>query len=383
MTSKSYQICTRCIMDTTADDIAFYADGTCNYCTDFLAVLGAYQKPDKAEQEKHLQQFVAQVKQDGYGKEYDCIVGLSGGADSSYTLYIAKKLGLRPLAVHMDNGWNSELAVHNIANLVRQLDVDLYTHVIDWEEYRTLMQAFFDAHVIDIELLYDNAMQALNYQQAAKYGIRWILAGTNTTTEGMHMPRNWNWFKHDKKNIVNIAKRFAGVSLTTFPSIGTFDYAKYKLINKIEWVSFLDYIDYYKPTCVQTLVEELGYRPYPYKHYESVFTRFYQGYILPTKFNVDKRKLHLSTLICSGQISRDEAIDDMKHSPYPSEAEFQADKEYFLKKMGWTAAQLEDYLNKPEISHLAYGSEKVQWDRIVWLYQMTFKRLKALFWPRI
>lgn len=374
-----YQICTRCIMDTTANGITFNPDGTCNYCTDFLSVLKTYQKPNKDDQNIYLQEFVAKVKRDGVGKEYDCIVGVSGGADSSYTLYIAKKLGLRPLAVHMDNGWDSELAAHNIANLVKQLDVDLYTHVIDWEEYRTLMQAFFDAQVIDIELLYDNAMQALNYQQAATYGIKWILAGTNTTTEGMQMPKNWNWFKLDKKNIRCIAKKFAGISLKTFPSIGTLDYVKFRFINKIQWISFLDYVDYYKPTCVQTLIDELGYRPYPYKHYESVFTRFYQGYILPIKFKVDKRKLHLSTLICSGQLTRDEAFEDIQRCPYPSKCELLEDKEYFMKKMGWTVKDLEEYLSNTQVPHTAYGSE-------IKLYKFLFglfARIKALFSKRL
>jgi N-acetyl sugar amidotransferase len=364
-------------MDTTAAGISFGPDGTCNYCTGFLATLRTYQKPSPAEQEAHLAEFVAKVKRDGVGKEYDCIVGLSGGADSAYTLYTARKLGLRSLAVHMDNGWDSELAANNIANLVRHLGVDLHTHVIDWEEYRTLMQAFFDADVIDVELLYDNAMAAVNNQQAARYGIRWILAGTNTATEGMPMPANWNWFKFDKKNIASIARRFAGVSLDTFPSIGTFDFARFRLINRVGWVSFLDYLNYEKSSCVQTLVSELGYRPYPYKHYESVFTRFYQGYILPTKFNVDKRKLHLSTLICSGQLTRADALEDLRHIPYPSEAEMQADRQYFLKKMGWTADQLEAYLGRPEVSHMRYGSEKALWDRLLWLYSKTIRRIRA------
>jgi N-acetyl sugar amidotransferase len=364
-------------MDTTAAGIVFGPEGTCNYCSDFLGLLDTYRKPAKADQKADLQAFVARVKRDGAGKEYDCIVGVSGGADSAYTLFTAKKLGLRPLAVHMDNGWDSELAAHNIANLVRQLGVDLYTHVIDWEEYRALMQSFFDANVIDIELLYDNAMTALNYQQAAKYGVRWILAGTNTTTEGMRIPSNWNWFKRDKKNIASIAKQFAGISLDTFPAIGALDGARYRFFNKIGWVSFLDYLDYRKAECVQTLVDELGYRPYPYKHYESVFTRFYQGYILPTKFGVDKRSLHLSTLICSGQMTRDEAVEDLRHSPYPSEALLQEDREYFLKKMGWSNRQLEEYLAKPAVSHDVYGSEKRTVARLSWLYRNTVKRMKG------
>ena len=354
-----YQMCTRCIMDTTAAEITFNADGTCNFCNEFLKTLKSYQPEDASAREQRLQELISKVKRDGTGKEYDCIIGLSGGADSAYALYIAKQHGLRPLAVHMDNGWDSELAANNIANLVRKLDVDLYTHVIDWEEYKSLMQAFFDANVIDVELLYDNAMSAVNYMMAAKYRVKWILAGTNTSTEGMKMPVKWSWInKLDKKNIVNIARKFSRLRLNTFPSIGTFDFIKYRMFNKIRWISFLDYIDYFKPKCLQLLIDEFGYKPYPYKHYESVFTRFYQGYILPEKFNVDKRKQHLSNLICSGQMTREEALEHMTHTPYPSEEDLHVDTEYFLKKMGWSKKDLEEYLFKPEVPHDYYGSEE-------------------------
>lgn len=187
--------CKRCLMDTTAKDITFDEDGYCNYCTEFLESLN---NPNR-KISLPLNELVEKIKADGKGKEYDCVVGVSGGVDSSYTLVKVKELGLRPLAVHMDNGWDSELAANNIKNLVEKLGVDLYTHVIDWEEYRELMQAFFDADVIDVELLYDNAMLAVCYQQAGKYGVKYILAGSNTATEGMRLPENWNWFKRDKK----------------------------------------------------------------------------------------------------------------------------------------------------------------------------------------
>jgi N-acetyl sugar amidotransferase len=349
--------CTRCIMDTTAAGIAFDSEGRCNYCTDFLIRLAAYQPPTPDALAARFDALVARIKREGKGKPYDCIVGLSGGADSAYALYLAKSAGLRPLAVHMDNGWDSELAANNIENLVRRLGVDLYTHVINWDEYRRLMQAFFDAHVIDVELLYDNAMLAVNYQMAEKYGLNWILAGTNTTTEGMPVPDNWNWYKFDKRNIVAIAKT-AGVKLDTFPAAGTLELFWKRVVKRIRWLTFLDYIDYFKPTCLEFLVRELGYRPYPYKHYESIFTRFYQGYILPEKFGVDKRKLHLSTLIMSGQMSRDEALRLMACSPYPSSEALEDDIQYFLKKMGWTRDQLDAYLQAPEAPHARYGSEK-------------------------
>jgi len=350
-------------MDTTASGIRFDDEGRCNYCRNFEERLQTYQPTDPAERQRRLDALIARVKREGRGKQYDCIVGLSGGADSAFSLYQAKKHGLRPLAVHMDNGWDSELAHNNIENLVRKLDVDLHTHVINWLEYKRLMQAFFDADVLDVELLYDNAMLAVNYGMAAKYGIHWILGGTNTTTEGMEMPATWNWFKYDKKNIVALAKK-AGVKLDTFPSIGTREYIYFKYVRRIRWVPFLDYLDYFKPRATETLVTELGYRTYPYKHYESIFTRFYQGYILPKKFDIDKRKLHLSTLLMSGQTTREEALKLMEKIPYPSQGDLQVDIEYFLKKMGWTQKQLDDYLARPEVPHARYGTEKPLWMRL-------------------
>ena len=185
---RHYQQCSRCVMDTTASDITFDEQGVCNYCIEFLESSSHIIHEDLANKEARLQELVEEVKANGKGKPYDCIVGVSGGVDSSWTLVEVKRLGLRPLAVHMDNGWNSELAQNNIANIVRGLGVDLHTHVINWNEYRELMQAFFDADVIDVELLYDNAMIAVNYQQASKYGLKYILAGTNQATEGMRMP---------------------------------------------------------------------------------------------------------------------------------------------------------------------------------------------------
>lgn len=350
-------------MDTTAAGILFDAEGRCNYCRNFEKKLQSFQPSDPQERKRRFDALVARVKKDGEGKPYDCVVGLSGGADSAYTLYTVKKAGLRPLAAHMDNGWDSELAANNIENLVRKLDVDLATHVINWQEYRRLMQAFFVADVLDIELLYDNAMLAVNYQTAAKYGCRWILGGTNTTTEGMEMPSNWNWFKFDKRNILALAKR-ANVQIDTFPTISTMDYVFSKYGRRIRWIPLLDYVDYNKPRCTEELVREVGYRVYAYKHYESIFTRFYQGYILPTKFGIDKRKLHLSTLIISKQLTREDALQAMERIPYPSDAELQDDIDYFLKKMGWTAEQLAEYVKRPQVSHAHYGTERPLWDNL-------------------
>jgi len=273
----------------------------------------------------------------------------------------------------MDNGWNSELAVNNIENLVRKLGVDLYTHVIEWREYRALQQAFFDADVIDIELLYDNAMLAVNYRLARRYGIRYILAGSNTATEGMRIPSNYAWYKFDRKNILAIAHR-AGVRVRSMPTIGVAGFVWHRFIRGIQWVPFLDYIDYNKQACIDVLVRELGYRPYPYKHYESIFTRFYQGYLLPQKFGVDKRRVHFSSLICSGQMTRAQAIELLRQSPYPDPDGQEADIDYFLKKMGWTQADLEGYLRRPERAHDSYPSEVRLYARLQGLQQ----RLRAL-----
>ncbi|MCX8058998.1 MAG: N-acetyl sugar amidotransferase [Spirochaetes bacterium] len=362
--------CKRCLMDETAEGIIFTETG-CNYCDDFLEVI----RTPKKKIDLSLEEFVKKIKEEGKGKRYDCIVGISGGVDSSYTLVKVKELGLRPLAAHMDNGWDSELAANNIKNLVEGLGVDLYTHVIDWEEYRGLMQAFFDADVIDIELLYDNAMLAVCYGQAKNFGVKYILAGTNSSTEGMKMPINWNWFKWDKTNIYNLAKR-GKVKIKTFPAIGTIDFVMYEFIRGIKWISFLDYLpEYNKFDALKILEEKYKYKPYPYKHYESIFTRFYQGFILPVKFGVDKRKNHLSTLILTGQMKKEEAEKLLKEIPYPKEKDLIEDIEYFIKKMRWKEEGLENYLRRPEKPHKLYGSEIRLWN----IFKILYYKIKKSF----
>jgi len=362
-------------MDTSAADIAFDDDGVCNYCKDFETRLSHVVFEDPATRLKRLDELVARVKADGLGKPYDCIIGVSGGVDSSWALVTAVKLGLRPLAVHMDNGWNSELAQNNIANLVRKLNVDLHTHVINWPEYRGLMQAFFEADVIDVELLYDNAMLAVNYEQARKYRLHHILSGSNSATEGMSMPSNWNWFKRDKKNILSIGRQFGGMRTRTFPAIGSIGQVYNQYVMSIKWVPFLDFMDYDKAKVLDELEAGYGYKRYPYKHYESVFTRFYQGYILPRKFGVDKRKLHLSSLIMSGQMSREAGLAVLEHEPYPDPKDQASDISYFLKKMNWSAADLEAYLARPAVPHDRYPSEKWLWDMMFDLRRLVPKSM--------
>ena len=366
---NNFQICKRCVMDTSAKNINFNEHGICNYCIDFEKKIQF-----ESSKKNKLDPLLKKIRNSKGRSNYDCVVGLSGGVDSCYVLHKTIELGLNPLVVHMDNGWNSELAQNNIENLVKKLKLDLYTYVINWEEYKNMMESFFEADVIDIELLMDNAMLAVNYNQALKNNIRFILSGTNTSTEGMSMPPNMNWFKYDKKNILAIIKKFGDHKIKTYPIIGTSKLIKLILLNRIKWISFLDYFDYKKKEAIDTLVTNYDFKPYPYKHYESVFTRFYQGYILPQKFKIDKRKLHYSTLIVSGQMERSLAVQELKKNhAYSSTELLNEDKNYFLKKLDWTEEKFLNYLNRPEKSHLSYPSEKKFFDISLKFYNFIKK----------
>ncbi len=352
------QICSQCVMDETSRVITFDSQGRCNYCSEFVDRAGQALALASADRARQLTALVEAIRAQGRGKRYDCIMGLSGGVDSSYAIVQAVNLGLRPLAVHMDNGWNSELAQNNIENLVRGLDLDLVTYVIDWREYRSLMEAFFAADVIDIELLYDNAMYAVNYRQAKRWGTKWILAGTNLATEGMRIPAEWNWLKYDKRNIKAIHRYQGGRTLNSFPAIGTLEYVWNLGVRRVKWVSFLDYFNYNKAQAIQELQRDFAFKPYPHKHYESVFTRLYMGFILPTKFNVDMRKVDFSNLIISGQMTREEALLELQKDPYPSPQDLRRDITFFRKKLGWSETDWQSYLARPERRHNSFASEE-------------------------
>ena len=242
------------------------------------------------------------------------------------------------------------------------------------------MEAFFKADVIDVEVLYDNAMLAVNYNLAAKYKLKYVLAGTNIATEGIDIPSNWNWYKSDKKNIVGISKKFGGPKLKSFPSISTLDTARFVALYKIHWISFLDYLNYRKFEAIEVLKSEFGYKPYPHKHYESVFTRFYQGYILPYKFGVDKRKAHLSNLVMTGEMSREEALKQASGIAYPSESDMESDRLYFIKKMGWTEEKFQDYISRPEVKHDVYPSEVNLYKFLLNSYRKFNFKLGRLTW---
>jgi len=345
--------CSKCILRTEDDLlISFDNDGVCNHCRLYDRVSKDRIKSSTQTKEA-LPSLVNEIKKSKKGK-YDCIIGLSGGVDSTYVSYLVKQLGLNPLAVHLDNGWNSELAVKNIENIVSKLNIDLYTHVIDWEEFRDLQLSYLKASVVDIEALTDHAIVAVLYKQAAKHNIKYILNGSNVTTEGV-LPSSWVHYKNDLINIQDIHKKFGKQKIKTFPTLGLIKAFYYKKIKGIKGVSILNYIDYNKFEAKETIIKELEWRDYGGKHYESIFTRFYQAYILPQKFDIDKRRSHLSTLVCSGQLTKEEALSEIE-LPICDENTLRDDKAYVIKKFGLTENEFDKIMKEKPIPHTNYKS---------------------------
>lgn len=369
-----YQICSQCILDTSDPDIRFDAEGVCNHCRGYQAFISADNYLSK-RRPGALESLLDKVKREGRNKPYDCIIGVSGGVDSTYCAYMTKQLGLRPLAVHLDNGWDSELAVSNIEKALKTLDIDLYTHVLDWEEFRDLQLAFLRASTPDSEIPTDHAILAVLYAVAAREKVRFILSGHNTATEGGGVAA-WSQGHGDWKYIRSVQRAFGRKNLRTFPHYGPFRFIYYSVIKGIQWVQFMDYLDYDKQAAMQILQNDLGWVYYGGKHYESVYTRFYQGYLLPRKFGFNKKREHLSFLIWSGQLSREEALLEMALEDYPLDLQLQ-DREYVIKKLGLTEGDFEQIMQAPKQTFWDYPSYKKslrRWPGIIAIYH----RLKRL-----
>jgi len=352
--------CTHCILDTTDDpSIVFDDNGVCNYCIDYRQQ-ELHNVPSAELAVVKLADAIAAIKKAGEGKRYDSILGLSGGVDSSYLALQAKHWGLRPLIVHFDNGWNSELAVSNIEKTIAALGFDLHTLVIQWEEFRDLQVAFLKASVVDIEMVTDHAITATLYRLALKENIKFILSGTNVVTEAI-LPPHWIHHKSDYIHIRAIQKEFVGKPFKTYP---LWDLRTRVMANLrgIRSISLLNLIPYNKDQTKKELQNELGWRDYGGKHYESVFTRFYQGYILPKKFNIDKRRAHLATLICSKQITREQALAELA-KPIYDPALFQLDYDFVLKKLRLEKSEFEKIMSTPPKAHSDYPVETTIYDR--------------------
>lgn len=351
-----FQVCTRTVMDTTDPDITFDTDGTCNYWYEYQGFIKSLPAAD--ERDRLFRENIERIKAAGAGRKYDCLIGLSGGVDSSYLAWLAKENGLRPLAVHFDNGWNTELAVGNIEALVSKLGLDLETFVMDWDEFRDLQRAYFKASVVDLEVPTDHMILGALYRTASRHGIKYILSGTNNATEWL-LPRAWHYRKFDLVNLKAIHARFGSVPLKKLPALGVWQQAYYWHVRRIRTAALLDLIDYRKDEARRRLIEDLGWRDYGGKHHESIFTRFYQGYILPRKFDADKRKAHLSTLILSGQMTREEALRELQQPTYDPDLQ-ERDKAYVAKKLGFTADEFEAVLTQPNVPHEFYGTDVAQ-----------------------
>jgi N-acetyl sugar amidotransferase len=348
-------------MDTQMDnEIRFDANGICSYCHAFDQIARPILERARTEEGRQiLAGVVKAMKAAGQGSEYDCILGLSGGIDSSYMAYQAKKLGLRILAVHVDGGWNSELAVANIENIVKKLDIDLVTCVVDWDEMRDLQLAFFKASLLNCDIPQDHAFFAALRRTAEQHNIRYVLEGTNWATEFV-MPKTREYNASDLRHLHAVHKRFGTDKLRKYPTLGFFRrYVYHPFVRGIKIVKLLDLLPYDKEEAKRIITDELDWRDYGGKHYESVFTRFFQGYYLPVKFEYDKRRAHLSSLIVSGQLQRGDALEEMEDPPYPSPELLREDKEFVAKKLGLTLAEFDAIIALPPNTYKDFPSNEL------------------------
>ena len=325
--------------DQVDELISFDGKGLCKHCQRYDELLSSRVFEGKEGDEK-LSSLVTKIKLAGKGRDYDCIIGVSGGVDSTYVAYLAKQLGLRPLAIHFDNGWNSELAVNNIEAVLNKLDIDLYTYVVNWPEFRDLQISFLKASSPDGEIPTDHAIFALLWREASRRNIKYIISGMNFRSESISVP-NWAYGHSDWRYIKDVHKKYGNAVLKTYPHFSLFYLLYVNIIKRIRTVSILNYFHYDKEETKKILIDELGWRSYGGKHHESIYTRFYQGVFLPEKFNIDKRYGHLSDLINAGQLSREDALVQLQEPTYDVEIQ-KADREYVAKKLGMTREEFAD-----------------------------------------
>lgn len=351
--AENLRICSKTVMDNTDPDIKFDDDGVCNWWHGFQALRS--REPNDARRELLLRRKLAKIRDSGRGKPFDCILGLSGGVDSSYIAYLAKQWDLRPLLVHFDNGWNDEMAVGNIERMVKKLGFQLQTFVMNWPEFRDLQRAYFKAGVVDLEVPTDHMIFGALHKIAAEHGIRSILSGNNFATEWV-LPSAWCYKKGDLVNIQGIHQAFGELPMKHLPRLGVWQRLYFQKVRLIELVEILQLVPYSKLEAKKVLMQELGWQDYGGKHYESVFTRFYQGCILPERFGIDKRKAHLSNLICNGEMTRDEAIVELEKPTYEFGRQ-EEDRRYVAKKLGWSESEFMEVLAIPPRHHDEFGSD--------------------------
>lgn len=343
--NQPQKICARCVCDTTISSINFDKQGVCNFCHLHDEMEKEYPQGRKGRQK--LKEIIRKIKTSGQGKKYDCLVGVSGGRDSTFLLYTAVKLGLKPLAVHFDNGWDSPIAVTNIKKALTRLDIDLVTLVVNWEEFKDLQTSFLKASVPDAEIPTDVGILGTLHQVAIKEGIKYILNGHSFRTEGIQ-PIDWTYM--DGKYIASVSKKFGTHSLKTYPNVGLSDLFKITL-RRVKTIPLINYLDYNHAQVGKILAAELGWTYYGGHHQESYYTNFFQSYLLPKKFGIDKRKIEYSALIRSGQMTRQNALLKIKTAPMPYEDEM---IDYVISKLWLSRDEFQEIMALPPKSFRDY-----------------------------
>ncbi len=342
MPQRKYQICTNCIMDTSDSTLTFDERGWCEYCCNFHKNIAPNWHPDERGMQE-IMPMIEKIKLDGKDQDHDCLIGISGGLDSSYVAYVAKeKFGLRPLMFHCDTGWNSDVGVGNIQKIIEGLDLDLVTEVVNWEEMKDLQRAFFKSQVPFIDLPQDLALFTALYNFAAKNGFKYVITGGNNSTECVRESLEWTYFSSDMRVVRDIHGQFGERSLGTFPACDILKYKFYhRWVKGVRVIKMLDSIPYIKKDAIRELAEKFGWQPYPQKHYESRFTRFYESYWTPKKFGYDKRRAYMSSEILTGQLTREKALEFIA-KPELDEKTMAQEFEYVATKLGWTVAEFEE-----------------------------------------
>jgi N-acetyl sugar amidotransferase len=372
MNTDNYRICTRCIMDTSDPDITFQDNGECNHCYTYDNEILPYWPQGEVAQ-KELERNLEIIRQNGVGKEYDCIIGLSGGVDSSYLAMKVKEWGLRALAVHVDAGWNSELASQNIENIVKKLGFDLHTHVVDWREMKDLHRAFLKSQVANQDTPQDHAFFAALYNFAVKNNIQYVLSGSNYATESI-LPKVCGYDAMDLRQLEHIHRKFGEVKLRTYPKVSFFKrHIYYPHIKGMKVFRPLNLMPYDKQAAINELSEKLDWKYYGGKHHESRFTKYFQAYYLTKKIGFDKRRAHLTSEVLSGLKTRDEALVEMSKPAYIEE-DRQYDEAYLIKKLGFTEKEFKEIFEAPAKSHKEYPSNEI----IYVLYRQFRKLLSSI-----
>ena len=368
---KEIEICSNCVMDTTDSKISFDEKGVCDHCnTYYTDILPKWHTGERGH--KTLEEIIVKIKKEGKGKDFDCLMGMSGGIDSSYLLYVmVEKYGLRPLVFHVDAGWNSQIAVNNIERLVDGLGLDLYTEVINWEEIKDLQLAFFKSGVSHIDTPQDHSFFATMYKFASKHKIKHILTGGNYSTECVRNPLEWMYYQSDSIQLKDIYKKHGTGKLKDYPISNILWHKVYlPYIKGIKLIRPLDFVPYNKDEAIQLLVDKFGYQKYPQKHFESRFTRFYEGYWLPMKFGFDTRKVQYSSLILTDQMTREEALESLSKPAYDPNT-IKQDFEYIATKLGISVVELQSYMDAPNKTYKDYKSQDS-------IYNMGAKVMRAL-----